>query len=137
MENLKEEIEALIKSRGAVLYDMEIVREGGKTIFRVYIDRGGGVTIDLCAAISRIISPLLDVKPPIDGEYLLEVSSRGLNRRLKTAEHFGGAIGEKIKITLKSGAKIKGRLLSAEDKIVVEGHEAVGFNEVAKANVVF
>lgn len=137
MQSLRNEIEALIKSRGAALYDVEIVREGGKMIFRVYIDQDSGVDVDLCASISRLISPLLDVKPPIDGEYLLEVSSRGLDRKLKTAEHFSGALGEKIKITLKNGAKIKGKLLSAEDKIVVEGYEAVGLDEVAKANVVF
>ncbi|MDR2639597.1 MAG: hypothetical protein LBC09_07170, partial [Helicobacteraceae bacterium] len=81
---LEEQIAALIASLGARLYDIETASEGGRKIYRVYIDREGGADIELCAKVSRALSPLLDLTPPIDGEYALEVSSPGIERRLRT-----------------------------------------------------
>jgi len=93
---LIDNIEKIIKSHGATLYDSEIVNENSETIFRVYIVKEDGVNLDLCADISRDISPLLDINPPVNGEYRFEVSSPGIERKLTKLTHFKNSIGEKI-----------------------------------------
>ena len=71
--------------------------------------------------ISHELSPFLDVHPPMNGQYRLEVSSPGIERKLVKPVHFQNAVGEKIKLKLGAGDKLKGLLKSADDKgIVVE-----------------
>ena len=136
--SLTDQIAALIASVGGKLYDIETVSESGRKIYRVYVDREGGADIELCAKISRLISPLLDITPPIEGEYALEGSSPGIERRLRTVEHFQGAIGEKIKLTLRDKTKVKGKLLEVGDGfITIDDATQIDLNLVAKARVVY
>ena len=65
--NLEESIKLAVESLGASLYDITTVREHDKNIFRVLVTAEGGVTLDKCAEISRIISPILDVDEPMSG----------------------------------------------------------------------
>ncbi|MDR0664218.1 MAG: ribosome maturation factor [Helicobacteraceae bacterium] len=136
--SLTDQIAALIASVGGKLYDIETASESGRKIYRVYVDREGGADIELCAKISRLISPLLDIAPPIDGEYALEVSSPGIERRLRTVEHFQGAIGEQIKLTLRDKTKVKGKLLEVGDGfITIDDATPIDLNLIAKARVVY
>ncbi|MDR2151958.1 MAG: ribosome maturation factor RimP [Helicobacteraceae bacterium] len=136
--SLEDQIATLIASVGAKLYDAETASEGKRKIYRVYIDREGGADVALCAKVSRLISPLLDVTPPIEGEYSLEVSSPGIERRLRTIEHFRGAIGETIKLTLRDKTKIKGRLQEVGDGFArLEALEPIALDSIAKARVVY
>lgn len=121
---LIDDIEKIIKSHGAKLYDSEIVNENGETIYRVYILKDGGVDLDLCANISQDASPLLDITPPVSGEYRFEVSSPGIERKLTKKEHFLNSIGEKVKVKVLGEGKLKGTLTNAdEDGIEVETKE--------------
>ena len=79
MDNLNE----LVKECGVELYDTEIANENGRAIYRIYITKNGGVSLDDCEKVSRLLSPIFDVEPPISGDYNLEVSSPGLERKLK------------------------------------------------------
>jgi len=124
--SLIEEIEKIIDSYGAKLYDSEIVKESGEDIFRVYIIKDGGVDLDLCADISKDVSPILDITPPINSEYRFEVSSPGIERKLTKPIHFKNSIGEKVKVKIKGEGKLKGKLLSADNKgIEVETKDGV------------
>jgi len=105
-------IKNIIRDNGAQFYDSEVVSENGNKIFRVYITARDGVNLDMCAKISRIISPILDLEPPVNGAYMLEVSSPGIERSLKKDEHFRGSIGENIKVKLINTDKIIGKLNS-------------------------
>ena len=109
-------IKKIIEDNGALYYDSEVVSENSNKIFRIYITAKDGVTLDLCAKISRIISPILDLEPPVNGAYTLEVSSPGIERSLKKDEHFRGSIGENIKIKLINTDKIIGKLNSFDGK---------------------
>jgi len=111
-----ETIKNIIKENGASYYDSEIVSENGHKIFRIFIIAKDGVNLDLCAKISRIISPIIDLNPPVNGAYTLEVSSPGIERSLKKPEHFEGSIGEFIKIKLINTDKIIGKLESFDGK---------------------
>ena len=109
-------IKNIIEENGAIYYDSEIVSENGNKIFRIFITAKDGVNLDLCAKISHIISPIIDLDPPIDGPYMLEVSSPGIERTLKKPEHFRGSIGDTIKIKLINTDKIIGKLKSYDGK---------------------
>jgi len=111
-----EMIKKIIEENGAIFYDSEVVSENDNRIFRIYITAKDGVTLDMCAKISRIISPILDLEPPVNGTYTLEVSSPGIERTLKKAEHFKGSIGENVKIKLINTDKIIGKLSSYDGK---------------------
>ncbi len=120
------EIEKIVNSYGANLYDSEIVKENDDTIFRVYIVKSEGVDLDLCADISRDVSPLLDITPPVSGEYRFEVSSPGIERKLTKPNHFINSIGEKIKVKVIGDGKYKGVLTKADDNgIEIETKDGV------------
>ena len=119
--NLETQIAKIIEANGAFLYDTEVVTEFDETIFRIYVTKVGGVELDLCATISRELSPFLDVHPPMSQQYRLEVSSPGIERKLTKPVHFKNAVGEKVKVKLVGADKLKGTLVSADNTgIVVE-----------------
>ncbi|EFU71454.1 conserved hypothetical protein [Campylobacter upsaliensis JV21] len=133
MMNLK----ALCKEAGVELYDSELVSENGKKIYRIYIMKEGGVSLEDCARLSEILSPIFDVEPPVSGEYFLEVSSAGLERKLSTLEHFEKSVGEMLKITTSEKEKIQGKLLKVEgENIFLQDEKAeicIEFSQVKKA----
>ncbi len=139
--SVEEEVKKVVESHGAKLYDTEVVNEDGRTIYRVYILKEGGVDLDLCADISRDLSPMLDVYPPVSGQYYLEVSSPGVERTLKKPEHFINSVGSDVRLKLSSGDVVKGRLLGFEDgKAVLEtsaGEEEFPLAEIRKARTYF
>lgn len=109
-------LKRLIEDSGMNLYDTEIVTEGEKKIYRIFITSKNGVSLDKCSEITKILSPILDIDPPIQGEYTLEVSSPGIERKLTTLDHFKNSINELVKIKLTDGAKFKCKILKVENK---------------------
>ena len=90
-------LEPEIGSLGYELVDLEL-HLGGSGIVRLYIDNEDGITLDDCARVSHQVSGVLEVEDPIPGHYVLEVSSPGVNRRLRTKAHFDKYVGNRIKI---------------------------------------
>jgi len=139
--NLETQISKIIEANGAALYDTEIVTEFDETIFRVLVTKVGGVNLDLCATISHELSPFLDVHPPMSERYRLEISSPGIERKLSKPVHFKNAVGEKVKIKLGKGDKLKGLIKSADnDGIVIEtkqGEEAFSYAELNTCKTYF
>lgn len=130
-------LKALCEEAGVELYDSELVSENGKKIYRIYIMKEGGVSLKDCARLSEILSPIFDVEPPVSGEYFLEVSSAGLERKLSTLEHFEKSVGEMLKITTNEKEKIQGKLLKVEgENIFLQDEKAeicIEFSQVKKA----
>ena len=83
---------------GLELIDVELGGPGGRQILRLLIDKSGGVSLDDCTSISRAVSAALDVEDPIEGAYDLEVSSPGLDRPLRTPEHFQMFAGKRVRV---------------------------------------
>jgi len=139
--NLETQIAKIIEANDAALYDTEIVTEFEETIYRVLITKVGGVKLDLCATISHELSPFLDVHPPMSQAYRLEISSPGIERKLSKPAHFINAVGEKVKVKLGDGNKIKGILTSADnDGIVVttkQGDESFKYAELNTCKTYF
>ncbi|MDY3205096.1 MAG: ribosome maturation factor RimP [Arcobacter sp.] len=139
--NLEESIKLAVESLGAKLYDISTVKEHDKNIFRVSVTAEGGVSLDKCAEISRMISPILDVNEPMSGEYVLEVSSPGIERKLKKKEHFIASVGEKVRIKDFSTEVYKGQLIYADDeKIVIKtefGEDELSYDSILAASTYF
>ena len=99
-DQITEIIESVIEEQGYELVDVEFLKEGSDWFLRVYIDHEKGIMIDDCAKISQIISVLIDEQDPIAQEYMLEVSSPGIERVLKKDKDFVRFKGNKVKIKL-------------------------------------
>jgi len=139
--SLESDIKNLVESIGLHLYDTSVVTEHGETIYRVNVIGEEGTTLDQCVEATKLISPLLDVTPPVAGEYRLEVSSPGIERKLKTIDHFRFSIGEKVKLTLQDKSKLRGELKSVTDGTVSveteEGMREIAFDDIVKASTYF
>lgn len=91
----------IAEQNGCYIYDVEYVKEGGLWFLRVFADKETeGITLDECEAVSRALSEVLDREDPISQNYYLEVSSPGVERKLKTPEHFARYVGETVDIGL-------------------------------------
>ncbi len=130
---LEEVIKNIVEDNGCELYDIEQTMEGDNKFYRVYITKPGGVSLNDCAAINNLLSPIFDIEDPVEGKYFLEVSSPGVERKLSKKEHFEKSIGENVKVTTNDGQKIKGQLKSFDGEIAEIGKEKVNFNDIKKA----
>ena len=90
----------LLEGTDISIYDIEFVKEGPHYYLRVYIDKEKGVGIDDCESVSRGLEKLLDRDDFIDRPYILEVSSPGVNRRLKKESDFIRYAGHTVDIKL-------------------------------------
>jgi len=140
--SLESDIKNVVESMGLTLYDIVTVSEFGATIYRVMINSKDGVSLDQCAEVTRMLNPLLDVTPPVSGDYRLEVSSPGIERKLKTLKHFNASVGEKVKVVLLSNEVLKGDLVKVDGSNITINDEQVGeqtipFDEVIKASTYF
>ena len=146
LEKVRNIAAPLAAAEGLELVDVEFAGAGGHTTLRLYIDRQGGVSLDDCTSISRALSAALDVEDPIEGSYELEVSSPGLDRPLRTREHFQRFAGEKVRVKTygpvqEAGSRktFVGRLVGLEGEDVVVDVDGALFRIpltlVAKANI--
>ena len=110
-------LESPLRALGFELADLE-VHGGRPALLRVYIDREPGVTLADCELVGRQLGALLDVEDPLPGSYTLEVSSPGLDRRLRTPEQFSRFLGRAVRIELKQPRegrrRLKGRLVAVD-----------------------
>jgi ribosome maturation factor RimP len=135
-EQLIELLEPLVRHLGYELWELELSGRNG--VLRLYIDAPDGINIDDCETVSRAVSDRLDEADPIPGEYTLEVSSPGLDRVLRTYEHFRRFVGEQVSVEIKQlvngRRRFVGKLLqvSAKDLQLEMDGEAV---ELTIANI--
>ena len=146
--SLQSDINSLVKSVDLELYDTAVVSENDETIYRVSVisteitdGKRAGVSLDTCVELTHLISPLLDVTPPVSGDYRLEVGSPGIERNLVNISQFKLSTGERVSLLLKEKQKVRGVLTKVEgSKIFVETEEEkveVEFNDVLKAKTYF
>jgi len=118
-------IEPAIEQLGYELSDLELHLGGRDGVIRVFIDKPEGVDLTDCEIVSRQLSAVLDVEDPLPGQYRLEVSSPGLDRKLTKPEHFRRFTGETVRVKLRfpvdGRRNFRGALRAADDeKIEVE-----------------
>lgn len=142
-ERLYTLIEGVVVGEGFELVHCEFSRSGKQSVLRVYIDRPGGVTHDHCTHISRHLSTLLDVEDIISHQYLLEVSSPGVNRGLYKEVDYERFAGERLKLKtsepVEGRRNFKGKLLGIKDGIVTiadsKGEIQIPYRKIHSANI--
>ncbi|MCU1491356.1 MAG: hypothetical protein JWM85_2761 [Acidimicrobiaceae bacterium] len=142
-EKLENVVAPACTSLGFELFDLEL-RPG---VVRVTVDRSGGVDLDALAEVSRAISQVLDEAEEAlpDQRYELEVSTPGVERRLRRPAHFAAAVGESVALRTRPGTpgerRIEGRLSAADDAGVVVSvgtdDRRVAYDEIERAHTVF
>ncbi len=146
--SLESDIKSLVKSVNMELYDIATVSEFDETIYRIAVlsteivdGKRSPVGLDDCAELSRMISPLLDVTPPVSGDYRMEVGSPGIERKLNTLKHFTLSLGEKVSLLLNDKTKLRGTLTKVENSKIfldVDGEEIiVEYSQINKAKTYF
>lgn len=138
-EKIREDIIMIVESLGLKVYDIEY--SGSK--ITVYIDKDGGVSIGDCETVSKNIGVMLDALDPIEHSYILEVSSPGMNRKLRKVEHFKYAVGKKCIVKthkpVDSSKIFRGVLSSCDDNGIVintdKGDVHLEFDNIKKARI--
>ncbi len=151
-------LEPVVHAHGAELVDLELKPEQGGWVLRVYVEKAGAaeknlstrdaaVDLELCANVSRDLSPALDVADLIQHAYQLEVSSPGVERPLKTERDFARFAGQKAKLRLHQPVQgqrvvvgtLEGVGAGGVVRVLADGKRTVEvpFGAIEKARLVF
>ncbi|MDC1018066.1 ribosome maturation factor RimP [Pseudomonadales bacterium] len=141
---LRSLIEPVVTGMGFELWGVEYLTQGRYSVLKIFIDSENGIDVDDCASVSRQVGSLLDVEEPLRGQYTLEVSSPGMDRRLFTFEQFDLMKGSQVQLKLNKpfdGKKrFTGLLVGTEDKEIVlrvgEEETLFPYEMIDRANVV-
>jgi len=140
--DLETPLRSLLSPLGLNLYDLELAAG----TLNVTVIKDGGVDLEALTKANRVISEWLDINDPIPGRFTLDVSSPGLERRLRTPEHFRSTVGEVVTLReLRDGQstrRLEGTVLEADDSSVTlndeeQGRVVVLLNNVERARTVF
>ena len=120
---LREIVAPVVENAGYDLEELSVSRVGRRHLVRVVVDGDRGVSLETIADLSREISPALDAAEETGGdflanEYLLEVSSPGVDRPLTQPRHWRRNVGRLVKVAV-DGRGVEGRILSADDAAVI------------------
>ena len=137
-------VEPVVSALGLELYDVEVSGSGRATVVRVLVDRAGGIDLDTVGVAANAISPVLDtetVARALPGPYALEVSSPGLERPLRTPDHFRRSVGATVSVKV-PGRRTRGVVVEADDEgfalAVDDGsRERISYTDVVQARTVF
>lgn len=144
-ETVREAIEPTVRELGYDIWDITYSKIGADYHLEITIDSEAGIFIDDCEKVHRAIDPILDECDPIEGFYYLEVSSPGIERELRTAEHISRSIGQKVEARLfaaKDGKRVfKGILSAFEDGNITiseeTGDTVLTQSEISKLTTVY
>ncbi len=134
----------VVSAAGLELVDVEL-RSG---VLLVTVDRPGGVDLQALTDANRVVSDVLDELDPIPGTYSLEVSSPGVERTLRTPDHFARAVGESVSIKTRPQVpgerRLRGRLVAADDQGFelemddeTAGRRRLSYTDIDRARTVF
>ena len=145
LDAVRAAVEPAVHALGLDLYDVELVGGGGTRTLRVTVTRDGGVDLDAITAATKAVSTIVDDATAVRGSYLLEVSSPGIERTLRRAYHYEGAIGERVSVKFHTEAgprRVHGSLTAVDAEHVVvlddDGHtETIPLRDVTQARTVF
>jgi ribosome maturation factor RimP len=124
-DELAKLLEPTVERLGYELSDLEAKIGSQNGLVRLFIDRPEGISLDDCEKVSLAVSAFLDIEDPLPGQYNLEVSSPGADRKLTKLAHYLRFAGEDVKVQMRfpigDRRRFRGKLLSADEQnIVVE-----------------
>jgi len=139
-QTVEELLLPLAEKESVEIVDIEYIFENGQKVLRIYIDQEKGVNLDDCTKMSHIFGEKLDSEDIIKEEYVLEISSPGIDRILKKEKDFMRFKGFKIKVTtaasLNNQKHFAGRLIASGGNKIVMEDLTNGIVEIEISNIV-
>jgi ribosome maturation factor RimP len=136
-ERVRQVVEPSLTAQGFELIDVE--RHG--PVLRVTVDRADGVDLDAVTTATRLVSDLLDSTDLIGDRTTLEVSSPGIERSLRTPDHYRRFIGTTVAVKLRPGTegerRMEGVLEDADDEGVILAGRRLAYVDIERARTVF
>lgn len=122
-EQVEQQVQRIVESEGLELVHIDYRKQGHGFLLRIDIDKEGGVTVEDCTLISQQVSTWLDVEDPIPGEFELQVSSPGLDRKFYRPSDYEKFTGRLVRVRTSRPIRglhvIVGRLKSFDGAAVV------------------
>lgn len=136
-DRVRELIEPSLTAQGLELVDVE----QRANVLRISIDRPDGIDLDVISTTSRLVSAELDRHDVVPGRYVLEVSSPGVERPLRTPAHFRRFVGTTVAIRTAPGTegdrRLQGILDEADDDGAVVDGRRIPYADIERARTVF
>jgi ribosome maturation factor RimP len=143
-ERLYELAHELVEGMDFVLVDVSEVFDRGRRVLCFYIDHPRGVTIDDCTSVSRELAYLIDARPEFEEGYVLEVSSPGLDHKLRKEREYRHFVGRQARLVLREPldgeAVIAGAIAgAAEGRVRIAGPDgeerSIALDNIARARL--
>lgn len=144
LERIRDTVIGIFDEHKIELVDLICRREGKVKVLRILADTEAGITVDECAKMNEIISAVLDKEDFIDENYILEISSPGLDRPLKTKQDYLRMKGKRIRVYTFAPIDAKKEFIGAletvdENDIVISNSDArltkIPLNKISKATL--
>jgi ribosome maturation factor RimP len=145
LEAVRTAVEPAVGALGFDLYDVELLGGANARTLRVTITSPKGIDLEAITQVTHAVSPIVDDADAVNGSYLLEVSSPGIERPLRRPEHYTSALGEQVSVkfhTEQGPRRVHGALVAADQQhCVVEADDGerhdIALRDVTQARTVF
>jgi ribosome maturation factor RimP len=130
--------EGVARDQGLVLWGVTWKREAGRDTLAVAVDRRGGIGSDELALVSERLSRAIDESEAVPGEkrYILEVTSPGAERKLRTPEEFDVCVGREARVVTNDGRTVEGPIEAVRERSLDVAGTTVQFDDISKARLV-
>ena len=142
-EYIKEVLEEDIERLGCKVWGLELFGRRSNQTLRIFIDKTEGISVEDCEKISKHVSKVLDTENDFSQNYMLEVSSPGLDRKFFYNEQYKDYINESLKVTFfdrQNKKTITGRLETADETSIKlelkDGTRQIAFSSIIQANLI-
>ena len=142
-EYIREVLEKDIERLGCRIWGLEFFGRRSNQTLRIYIDKEDGISVEDCEAVSKHVSKVLDTKNDFSENYMLEVSSPGLDRKFFYKEQYKDFVNESLKVTFFDSQlkkTIEGLLGEVDDLSINLEHggkiQKIPFSSIIQANLI-
>tara|TARA_B100001113_G_scaffold216621_1_gene177709 strand:+ start:34 stop:474 length:441 start_codon:yes stop_codon:yes gene_type:complete len=142
-EYIREVLEKDIERLGCRIWGLELFGRRSNQTLRIYIDKEDGISVEDCEAVSKHVSKVLDTENDFSENYMLEVSSPGLDRKFFYKEQYKDFVNESLKVTFFDSQlkkTIEGLLGEVDDQSINLEHggkiQKIPFSSIIQANLI-
>ncbi len=117
LRTIKQRVAIFLETTPYSLYEVELIKAKKETTLRIYIDALRQITLNDCVEATKLLNPFIDELDPIEGEYILEVSSPGAEKELRSKEQIENALGRYVFVKTYEQS-LEGELKSFDGKTI-------------------
>ena len=143
IDYIKKVLEKDIERLGYKVWGLELFGRRSNQTLRIYIDKNEGISVEDCEKVSKHVSKVLDTENEFSANYMLEVSSPGLDRKFFNNEQYKDYLNESLKVTFfdsQNKKTIQGRLEGVDKTSIKlemkEGPMQIAFSSIIQANLI-